>query len=168
MSIQTRLAEQKDVMRIAEITQDYEPKNLEGYIDAFSKQVIQNTEKDSCAYIFVAVIDNQIVGHGSLFKYNKGQVEVDFESPEGWYLNGIIVDSRFRRKGVAKELLKTREKFVLENSNNNVLYLIVSAENVPSIEYHKSLGMEEFRRAPGFLKIKLNCGEGILFRKTFN
>ncbi len=31
MSIQTRLAEQADVGRIAEITQDYDQKNLEGY-----------------------------------------------------------------------------------------------------------------------------------------
>ena len=166
MIFETRLAIDQDIQRIAEITEEHEPKGVDSYIKAFQDQISQNKEEDSYAFIFSTLFEDEVVGHGKLFKYSSGDMEVDFESPEGWYLNGIIVDPAFRRKGVAKELLKYREDFISQIDEKTNLHSIVSAENEPSIKYHETLGFKEHSRAPGFLKIKLNCGEGILFHKV--
>lgn len=168
MKIHTRIAKIEDINRIAEITHEFDQQSLDGYINAFKKQVEQNFEKESCAYIFVALIDNFIVGHGKLLNYKKDRLDVDYPSPEGWYLNGIIVDPKFRRLGVAKALLHFREQFAVEKNDINDLFSIVAADNIPSIQYHQKLGLKEVRRAPGFLKIKLHCGEGILFHKMLD
>ena len=165
MTIKVRLAAENDISRIAEITHDFEPQTIEGYRNAFYKQVLQNTEQDSNAYIFVALIDEYIVGHGKLFYFNDQKHDVDFESPQGWYLNGIIVDPEYRRRGVARKLLKARESFAFHYKSGQDIYSIVSAENVPSINYHLNSGFVEDKRAPGFLNVRLKCGEGILFRK---
>lgn len=112
------------------------------------------------------MINGNIVSHAKLFYYDFQQVCVAFDSPEGWYFNGIVVDSKYRRQGVAKSLSKSRENYIKEsNKNNEKVFSIVSAENIPSIKYHESIGFSEFKRAPGFLNVKLNCGEGILFQK---
>jgi ribosomal protein S18 acetylase RimI-like enzyme len=166
MNFETRLALDQDILRIAEITEEHDSKGIDLYIKAFQDQINQNKEENSYALIFVTLLEGKVVGHGKLFKYCCEEMAVDFKSPEGWYLNGIIVDPAFRRKGVAKELLKNRENFISQYNEKNNLYSIVSAENKPSIKYHESLGFKEHSRAPGFLKIKLNCGEGILFHKV--
>ncbi len=165
--IEVRLAQIEDVYRISEITQEHEPKSIEGYEEAFLQQVNDNFKKDSSSFIFVALKDDLIVGHGKLFRYSKEKHDVEFKSPEGWYLNGVIVDSAYRRKGVAKALLSFRESYVLEKEGGE-LYSIVSAENHPSISYHTTLGFVEQQRAPGYLSVRLKCGEGILFHKLLS
>lgn len=167
MKVELRLAIKKDIPRIVEITQEHEPSSIEGYTKAFVEQVDLNNLKSSISFIFVALRDEKVVGHAKLFRYTK-DLKVDYASPEGWYLNGIIVDPKYRRSGIAKRLLKYREKFILGKLEEANLYSIVSSVNEASIGYHKSLGFKEHLRAPGFLKIKLNCGEGILFTKLIS
>ena len=91
---------------------------------------------------------------------------MDFKSPMGWYLNGTVVDTSFRRQGIAKTMAGFRSEYITKNSNSSALYSIVAADNFASIAYHESLGFKEIQRAEGFLKIKLKCGEGILFQKN--
>ncbi len=165
--IEVRLAQENDLERIAKITQDFEPQTLERYKESFKSQIEQNSNPESSIFIFVAIIDNIVVGHGKLFYYSKEKHDVEFKSPEGWYLNGVIVAPEFRRKGVAKALLSFRESFILEKKGNEV-FSIVSVENIPSISYHTSLGFKEQERAPGYLSVKLKCGEGILFYKVLS
>lgn len=165
--IEVRLAQIEDVYRISEITQEHEPKSIEEYTEIFKAQVEQNSNANSSIIICVALIDGIVVGHGKLFRYSKEKHDVEFKSPEGWYLNGVIVDSAYRRKGVAKALLSFRESYVLEKEGGE-LYSIVSAENHPSISYHTTLGFVEQQRAPGYLSVRLKCGEGILFHKLLS
>ena len=77
---------------------------------------------------------------------------------------GILVDSAFRRQSIARFMFHNRLN-CLAKIGAHTLYSIVDCENLASIKMHQEFGYEEMQKAPGFLHIKLESGEGILYRK---
>ena len=163
--ISVRLANLGDVQAIAEISERYEPKGIDKYIKSLTDQIKANAQENSLTHMFVAELKEEVIAHANLFFFDKAILRVKYDSPSGWYLNGVIVDEKYRRLGAAKSLSLFREKYIAGTETNKVIYSIVSAENIPSIEYHKGLNFIEAQRAEGFLDVKLKCGEGILFSK---
>lgn len=88
-------------------------------------------------------------------------------APEGWYGMGIMVDSKMRRKGIARFLTSNRLKTLKENGVKE-FYSIVDAKNLTSLHMHREFGFEEISRGTGFLHITLESGSGSLFRKLLN
>jgi ribosomal protein S18 acetylase RimI-like enzyme len=161
MKVEVRLAVLSDLSRIVEISNAFEPK--EHYEEAFKLQIHGNYKTGAISFLFTVLVDNIVQGHGKLLDYKSiDHPDTKFESPDGWYLNGAIIDQDFRRMGLAKSLFFARKNFSQRKKSS--LYSIVATDNTASISYHKSVGMKEFSRAEGYLNVQLNCGEGILFK----
>ena len=159
-----RLAELPDIERICSLSAEEYGGSLDDYRKSCELEINENSNDGSLSKIFVVLRDNTIIALSRLFYYKSEKIPVDYESPLGFYFNGIIVDSKFRRQGVARALTKFRLELIEEMSGLQEAYSIVASDNAASISYHESLGFTEVRRAKGFLKVKLKCGEGILFR----
>lgn len=166
--ISIRIGEERDIGAIAQTIYDYQAdKTLQQFSERVTEFIAENSDPEAFGKIFVAEFDDEIVGHGRLFYYDPKEITVKFLSPGGWYLNGSIVREKFRRKGVASALAKFREGFVrFQKKKNQELFSIVAGDNESSIAYHLANDYQEFMRSSGFLNIKLECGEGILFRKV--
>ena len=159
MKIETRLAQIEDLKALMDISYKEDPKD--GYEKDFRAQIKQNSAFDTTSFLFVAVVNGELVGHGKLFIYNSDKIKTVHKSPFGRYLNGVIVKSNFRKKGVATALFNCRRDYV--NWAKLDLFSIVASDNAASIKYHESVGMTQLQKAPGFLNVSLKCGEGILF-----
>jgi len=167
-SIVTRLAIINDIEEIAKIAQSHEPLNKTNYIKVLMEQIEENYKENSLQKIFVALINDKVVGHAKLLFFDPERMEVEFSSPLGWYFNGVIVNEKFRKIGVATKLSECRINYIKENSNNERVFSIVSSRNKASILYHKSINFKELKKASGFLNIKVTKGVGILFSKEIN
>jgi predicted N-acetyltransferase YhbS len=105
----------------------------------------------------VARIDGMIVGFG-----RAGHVQVE-GAPVGWYLNGVIVDERFRRRGIGLELTHRRLKWIGQHADE--AYFFVNSLNLASIDLHARLGFQEIRRPFEFPGAHFSGGGvGVLFR----
>lgn len=114
--------------------------------------------------LFVALLDNEVVGLCRLYNSRKLAPEkLKFEAPEGWYAMGTLVSSQYRRKGIAKFLSEERRKF-LKSINVSTLYSMVDVENKTSLKMHQEFGFEEVARAKGFLHLDFPNSSAILFK----
>lgn len=65
----------------------------------------------------------------------------DFEHVE------ILVDERYRRKGLALHLLYHVLKNInLDNIKNNKVGTVIKADNIPSLKLHETIGFKVYRR----------------------
>ncbi len=136
------------------------------------EKLLKRTEKevielnDGVDYgVFVALLNSKVVGFCRF--YNSQSVPKDkikFPALEGFYCMGMMVDSKFRRQGVAKYLSGKRFEW-LRTMDVKETYSVVAIDNPTSINMHKSFGFVEIDRAEGFLTISFECGEGLLFKK---
>ena len=67
------------------------------------------------------------------------------------YIEGIYVDPKYRRQGLAKELIKIAEQWALKNGCEE-LGSDAELENVNSQKFHKNLGFKEANKTVNFIK----------------
>jgi ribosomal protein S18 acetylase RimI-like enzyme len=112
--------------------------------------------------LLVAELDGAVVGFGKI-QYREGDAApVNGELPGGWYLAGVIVDPRFRRRGVGTKLTAARIRWIADR--DSAAYYFANARNRVSIALHAAFGFAEIGRAPAFGDVSFVGGEGILFR----
>jgi predicted N-acetyltransferase YhbS len=108
-------------------------------------------------WTIIARNDDKIVGFG-----RAGHVQVE-GTPAGWYLNGVIVDERFRRRGIGLELTRRRLKWIAHRADE--AYFFVNSLNRASIDLHARLGFQEICRPFEFPGAHFSGGGvGALFR----
>ncbi len=103
--------------------------------DAYSRLTLRSLLRDSRSISFKAVMDD-----GSLAGFVIGRLE----NIGGKYVGRIYtlnVDPRFRRKGIAKALMKKVEREFLAWRCSEVV-LEVAVDNHPALELYRSLGFE--------------------------
>jgi ribosomal protein S18 acetylase RimI-like enzyme len=112
--------------------------------------------------ILVAKAAPGIIGYGKA-RYRDESPEPDgARSPAGWYLTGVVVDSRFRRQGVGARL--TAERLLWISQRSRYVYYFSNVQNRVSIALHRPFGFVEVDRAASFAGVSFTGGEGILFR----
>lgn len=89
---------------------------------------------------FIAVIDNQLAGYGTVGWLAPAESDPDSAAPQGWYLLGLIVDPRYRRQGVGHHLTGTRMAWI-QNRAPRAWYFVSSA-NRASIDLHAQFGFQ--------------------------
>jgi GNAT superfamily N-acetyltransferase len=89
--------------------------------------------------LFVAqVADGPVVGYGRVVRAQPPAF------PDGWYLLGLVVDPRWRRRGIGAALTAARTRWVAERADR--VYYFKHQANRASQDLHTALG---FRPVPG-------------------
>jgi ribosomal protein S18 acetylase RimI-like enzyme len=82
--------------------------------------------------------------------------------PEGWYLAGLIVGERHRRRGIGRRLTKARLDWIAARAE--YAYYFANARNAASIALHAEFGFREISRRFTLPGARFEGGKGILFR----
>lgn len=95
---------------------------------------------DDRQVLLVAEHEGQIIGHAWL-TWLTPVADGGRGAPDGWYLSGVVVVPRFRRRGVGRRLTQARVEWVLRR--NESVHYVVSARNRASRTLHAELGFRE-------------------------
>jgi ribosomal protein S18 acetylase RimI-like enzyme len=111
----------------------------------------------------VAEVDGKVAGFGRVQLLTPPPEAPRNVAPLGWYLIGVMVDSRWRRRGLGDALTVARLDWVRQRANE-VRYF-ANARNQASIDLHSKYGFVEVTRDftdPG-VTFDEGMGTGILF-----
>jgi len=111
-----------------------------------SRAAISRQIEDSGHLMFVAEADGQIIG--TVFGSHDGR--------KGW-INRLAVDPRYRRQGLAQQLIKRAED-ALAREGLIIVAALVEAPNEPSLKLFRKLGYEERRDIVYFRKFLSDRG----------
>lgn len=153
-----------DSQAISELMADRNPQIPITKVHETTDRELQTLEIDPDYRLYVAELDGQVVGFCRYY-HSRGlpHSKKIYPAPEGWYGMGILVNSKWRRNGIARFLSLNRQKN-LKADGVSEIYSIVDESNLTSVRMHHEFGYQEIDRAPGFLHVKLESGKGILFR----
>lgn len=108
------------------------------------------------ALVLLAESEGCVVGYGTVEHLLRAGL------PGGWYLGGLIVAQRARRRGVGARL--TRERLDWIRARSAVAHYFVNESNRASIDLHAAFGfalLERDLQVPG---IPFTGGAGLLYR----
>ena len=112
--------------------------------------------------LLVAEAGGEVVGFGKCRLEARRRRDPPDPAPRGWYLAGVIVDERFRRRGIGRALTVARLRWLSERARR--VYYVANARNEASLALHARLGVEELARGPSFHGFTFEGGEGVLCR----
>jgi len=110
----------------------------------------------------VAEWDGSVAGFGKCRRHARTSADPPNAGPEGWYLAGLIVDGRFRRRGIGRALTADRLAWIAERAA--VAYYFANARNAASVALHEPFGFREITRDFSLPGAEFEGGAGILFR----
>lgn len=88
--------------------------------------------------VFAAIIDDEVAGVCALKQDSEGK----------WELTKMAVDTRFRGRGVGKELMDTVEAYAKNELGQNWIYLISNTINDAAIRLYERCGWRVSFRGP--------------------
>lgn len=115
---------------------------------ALEKEFEKLIESDK-ATCFIKYIDNMAIGFAQC-QLRTDYVEGTETSPVG-YLEGIFIIEAYRKKGYAKELLSTCERWAKEQ-NCSEFASDCELNNIAGLRFHLAMGFEEANRIICFRK----------------
>lgn len=153
-----RGAVQGDLDALGRIAAAREGGSLQRYAAAFGRALADDPDSRR-SLVLVAAVGGEVVGYGKTHLYS-GTKEGE-TSPPGWYLSGVVVDPRFRRRDIGARLTVERLAWIARRSTT--AYYFANARNRVSIALHAPFGFTESARGLGFCGVAFRGGEGILF-----
>jgi len=156
-----RCATTRDTETLGQLSADREGGDAQTHSAGF-KRAIESGEIGRASLILVAEVEHEVIGFGKLRQLSEVRAEDGSVSPEGWYLTGVVVDPRFRRRGVGARLTGGRLKWISERSR--FAYYFSNARNAVSIALHEHFGFVEVSRGTEVGGVSFVGGEGMLFR----
>ena len=145
MNTSIRRATKQDVETIAKLAiQMWESHSLEEMAQDFSEEIHQGSSA-----IFLVFIDEIAVGFAQC-GLRHDYVEGTESSPVG-YLEGILVEEAYRKKGLAGELLRVCEKWAREQGCTEFAS-DCELVNEDSLKFHLKMGFKEANRIICFTK----------------
>jgi ribosomal protein S18 acetylase RimI-like enzyme len=149
-----------DAEAVGRISAERESGVAAEHAERFRREV-RDASKRGTSQVLVAELDGQVVGFGRTRYFDEERCGAAGEAPEGWYLAGVVVDPRFRRRGVGSRLTTERLEWIAQRSGS--AYYFANALNRVSIALHERFGFAELARGPEFCGVSFTGGEGILF-----
>jgi ribosomal protein S18 acetylase RimI-like enzyme len=132
-----------------------------GGLVAGSEDRLRGELTRSDRWLLVAVADGTVTGYGRVSEHRPERPR-PAEAPPGFYLGGVVVDPRFRRRGIGLALTRARIELVFTMADE--VWYFTNARNTPSIAMHAHLGFTEVTRDFWFPGVTFEGGQGILFR----
>jgi GNAT superfamily N-acetyltransferase len=164
LDVTIRPARVGDAGDIGRISADREGRDPEEEIAAVERSLRSDCVGPS-RVVFVAEVDGSVVGFGRA-QYRESEPDVsDGGLPVGWYLAGVVVNPRFRRRGIGTRLTAARLSWIAERGT--AVYYFANAMNRVSVALHEGFGFVEVARGPSFGAESFVGGEGILFKAEF-
>jgi ribosomal protein S18 acetylase RimI-like enzyme len=160
--LHVRPAEERDVPHIARLKVAREGGDVEATSPSVLNEIARAAETGR-GVLWVAALGDELVGYARAGWFTPGVGAPANSAPEGWYLQGVIVDPRWRRRGIGTALTRARLEWIAQRGDT--AWFFATALNRASIELHERLGFEERTRdfhAPG---TSFTGGIGILFAK---
>ena len=161
-----RKAESKDIKEMDRIWLQSEKEHQEydqekGFV---SPEVIEDhlksLSRDPLSLNLVALEKNEVIG---LCSVKANTTETIFDNPIEWHLDGLLIHSKHRNKGIGKKLhektLQELKKFPEKMTRDAHITLTVHPKNKKAIEFHKKNGYE--------ILYPKNPRESIMHRKIF-
>ncbi len=121
---------------------------------AFDEQVAV-WAADEGQHVAVGARGDVVVGWGRVAPWRGHD-----DAPDGWYVSALTVHPEWRRRLVADRLLA--DLFAWTAGVADVLYSVVNAGNLASVEIHLRHGFREVARGAGFAGIGFTGGVGML------
>jgi ribosomal protein S18 acetylase RimI-like enzyme len=153
-----RTAVEADLGDIARLLHEREGGALSRHHEGVSCQF--SDHERSCFH--VAEHRNSVVGFGRATYFTPPAYSPPNVAPEGWHLAGLVVDPRFRRRGIG--LMLTRERLEWLSRRTNVVFYFANARNRATIDLHRRLGFTELTRDFSVPGVSFQGGVGVLFR----
>ena len=152
-----RFAEEKDLIRVNELRKEVNDIHVEGRPDifkaGFGKEmqdfalILLNGENSN---IIVAERDGEICGMACVDYVMKKETPYSLER-RFYHVQEIAVDAKYRRQGVATELLDFMKKDALDRGFDRI-ELDVWSFNEEALQFYDEKGFKEFRR---FVELKV-------------
>ncbi|MGW2473780.1 N-acetyltransferase family protein [Streptomyces sp. NPDC001665] len=120
---------------------------------------ISRAIEDERGTVLLARVNGELAGYASATFLPE---HPDDGAPSGYYLTGVTVADRWRRRGIGAALTRQRMAWAWERAGE--VWCFVSAQNQASRSLHEALGFIEVRRAASLQGVAFDCGEGLLMR----
>jgi ribosomal protein S18 acetylase RimI-like enzyme len=156
-----RLAAESDLRAIAAITAEREGDSLERRLRS-AAEFLRQCRATGRSSLLVAQLRDQVIGFGECSYFVPPEDAPRPVAPEGWYLAGLIIAPKFRRRHVGLQLTHVRLQWIAQRAD--CAYYFANAKNLVSIELHQKLGFVELTRKFFYPGATFAGGEGILFR----
>lgn len=116
--------------------------------------------EDPSQMVLVARLEQQVVGYGKA-SFLKPLQQGGWGAPEGWYLTGLVVDPKLRRRGVGRQLTQGRLESLAARGIHHVWYF-ANARNTVTLQLHRHLGFREVTRNFSIPGVTFWGGVGVL------
>lgn len=115
------------------------------YNEKWEKEILLKKLKDMLSFMkcFVAVINKEIAGVIFFYLY-------EWDGGKRCYIEDLAVDKKFRQNGIAKELIKKVEQYLLKNNVKTIMLDVNKKAN--AFKLYESLGFVE----SDYIKLKKN------------
>ena len=110
---------------------------------------------------FVALVDGHLVGYSTVAWLAPGIGHPNSAAPDGWYLLGLVVDPRFRRRGVGHRLTAERLRWLVGRTDR--VWYFANSTNRASIDLHTGFGFGLRAEDLEFPGVSFTDGAGLLF-----
>src|SRR5262245_3847322 len=158
-----RPAQMKDVNGLAALHLEREGGILREYQERYHRELEENVD-GRYHLLLVADEGERLVGFGRVVYFQPPPDAPANIAPAGWYLMGLVVSPRFRRRGIGGELTRRRLEWI-DGKADEVFYF-VNAQNRASIALHEGFQFEELTRDFNYPGVTFTGGVGILYRRT--
>lgn len=109
---------------------------------------------------FVGMVGGQLAGYSTVAWLAPAIGHPTSAAPDGWYLLGLVVDPRFRRRGVGRRLTAERLRWLLGRTDQ--VWYFASSANQASIDLHTGFGFRLIAENLEFPGVRFT-GTGLLF-----
>ncbi len=163
--LRIRAAEDSDAQALAEIAAARSGGTADSLLPGFALEIGRLGEgSESMLWVAEATgaAGRERAGFGRVGYFRPPPDSPARTAPEGWYLGGVIVAARWRRRGIGLTLTRHRLAWIAERSDR--AFYFANARNQASIDLHARLGFREVTRDFAHPNAVFEGGVGILFR----
>lgn len=145
MNLTIYKAKKEDALTVAKLAIQMWEDNVLEELAAELAELMKSPE----AVVFLGAVDGKAIGFAQC-QLRHDYVEGTETSPVG-YLEGIFVETEYRKRGFAKQLLTACENWAKEQGCTEFAS-DCELDNTGSLKFHMSLGFEEVNRVICFKK----------------
>jgi RimJ/RimL family protein N-acetyltransferase len=122
--------------------------------------VLRKTLTRPDRWLWVAARGGEIEGYARLTRTHPAPAP---DVPAGFYLGGVTVARRARRRGIGLALTRARLEYAFGELGATCVWYFANARNHASIALHAKLGFQEVRRPFDYPGVRYEGGVGVLF-----